>query len=83
MLLEGWNHLPAGYGAHFELSNAPWWLRAWFNVPFVDRFAYPVAVRRGFGVLTPSPGWPVEDRETPEPDWRISTYGDEAEGMSP
>ena len=56
MRLEGWNHVPHGYGATFDIGGAPWWLRAWFRTPFVDRFAYPVLVDRGLGWLTAHPG---------------------------
>jgi len=54
--LEGWNSIPVGYGAQFDLHGAPWWLRVWFHTPFVDRYAYPAVVRRGFGWLSPQPG---------------------------
>lgn len=56
MGLEGWNRIPRGFGARFDLSRAPWWLRAWMATPFVDRFAYPVVVGRGLGYLTAQPG---------------------------
>jgi hypothetical protein len=69
--LEGWSRIPAGYGATFELAKAPFWLRVWFNAPFVDRFAYPVVVSRGYGRLHPHPGIAPEDREQVGPGWRI------------
>jgi hypothetical protein len=52
--------LPAGglVLAGRELGSAPGWLRIWFRTPFLDRFAYPVAVRRGLDVLGPQPAWP-------------------------
>jgi hypothetical protein len=56
MRLEGWNSVPDGYGASFETEAAPRWLRVWFRMPFIDRFAYPIMVRRGYAVLTPMPG---------------------------
>lgn len=56
MILAGWKDIPDGYGAEFDLDQAPLWLRVWFRTPFVDRFAYPVAVRQGYGWLTPHPG---------------------------
>jgi hypothetical protein len=56
MRLVGWNDIPAGYGADFDLREAPLWLRVWFSTPLLDRFAYPVAVRRGYGWLMPQPG---------------------------
>ena len=33
MTLEGWNHIPRGYGADFDVATAPWWLRLWFRTP--------------------------------------------------
>jgi hypothetical protein len=54
--LEGWNHIPKDFGARFDLNAAPWWLCAWFATPLLDRFAYPVLVRRGYGHLSPQPG---------------------------
>ncbi len=55
MHLEGWNHVPVGFGAAFDIDAAPWWLRAVFGTPFIDRFAHPILVRRGLGCLTPHP----------------------------
>jgi hypothetical protein len=55
--LEGWNEIPDGYGALFDIRRAPLWLRLWFRTPILDKFAYPVVVRRGFGHLTAHPGW--------------------------
>jgi hypothetical protein len=69
MRLVGWNDIPPGYGAQFELDGAPAWLRLWFRTPFLDRFAYPVAVRRGYGWLTPPPG--AAPVPTDVGDWRI------------
>jgi len=54
--LEGWNSIPKGLGARFDLSRAPLCLTAWMATPFVDRFAYPVVVGRGLGYLTAHPG---------------------------
>lgn len=71
MRLEGWNHVPEGYGASFDLRSAPLWLRAWFRAPFLDRFAYPLLVRRGLGYLTPHPGVPPEEREEVPDGWRV------------
>jgi hypothetical protein len=71
MRLEGWNHIPRGYGADFDLRGAPWWLRLWFHTPFIDRYAHPTAVARGHGYLIPHPEWPPEAMEVPGPGWRI------------
>jgi hypothetical protein len=63
MALEGWDHIPRGYSADFDLSNAPRWLRLWFHTPFVDRYAHPHVVARGYAYLTMKDFVPVEDRE--------------------
>lgn len=72
MELEGWNSIPDGYGASFDLEAAPLWLRLWFGTPFIDRFAYPVMVRRGHGYLTPMPGHRLG---AVRKDWKISPVG--------
>lgn len=71
MRLEGWNHVPRGYAAHFDVRAAPAWLRVWFRTPFLDRFAYPHLVERGFGYLTPHPGLEPADREEVSDGWRV------------
>lgn len=73
--LEGWNHIPAGYGATFETGSAPWWLRGWTKTPWIDRFSYPLLVRRGLGWLTAFPTMPGQDREEPAPGWRVRPVG--------
>ncbi len=71
MKLEGWNQIPEGYGADFDLPSAPLWLRTWFRTPLLDRFAYPQMVRRGLGYLTPHPGVPPDARGKVRTGWRI------------
>ena len=56
MRLDGWNHVPDGYGATFDRTGAPLWLRVLVRTPFVDRFGYPLLVRRGLGQLHAHPG---------------------------
>ncbi|GAA1241927.1 hypothetical protein [Oryzihumus leptocrescens] len=51
MELEGWNSIPPGSVAAFEVGAAPRWLRVLFFAPFIDRFAYPLLVARGLGSL--------------------------------
>lgn len=80
MRLEGWNHVPEGYGAWFDTASAPLWLRLWFRTPFVDRWAHPHMVRRGYGYLTPHPGEPPETREEITGGWRIRPEGHEPPG---
>jgi hypothetical protein len=71
MRLEGWNQIPEGYGAWFDVASAPLWLRLWFRTPFLDRWAYPRMVQRGFGFLTPDPGVPPENRGEISAGWRL------------
>lgn len=80
MELEGWNHVPIGYAADFDVRAAPRWLRLWFRTPFVDRFAYPRMVARGFGHLTPHPGVGPADREEVGAGWRLRPDGYRAPG---
>jgi hypothetical protein len=71
MRLEGWNHVPEGYGASFDVASAPLWLQLWFRTPLLDRWAYPRMVQRGFGFLPPHPGVPPEGREEISGGWRL------------
>lgn len=78
MRLEGWNSIPDGYGAWFDIGRAPLWLRLWFHTPFLDRYAYPVAVRRGFGHLVPVPGQALDGVRKFEAGWQVGAGRDGA-----
>ncbi|GAC1611591.1 MAG: hypothetical protein NVS3B26_25990 [Mycobacteriales bacterium] len=72
MILLGWNVIPRGYGARYDAPAAPLWLRGLFHTPFLDRFAYPLFVRRGHAYLTPQAAVPEAQREpVPAVGWRI------------
>jgi len=71
MRLEGWNHIPKGYGARFEVRAAPLCLRLLFNIPFIDRFAYPLLVNRGHGYLRTSPESQAERLGDVRGGWRV------------
>lgn len=73
--MEGWNTIPRGYGAHFDVAAAPWWLRALFRSPLVDRFAYPMLVSRGYGWLTEQPGMGCDPAAAIARGWRIEPDG--------
>ncbi len=75
MTLEGWDHIPRGYGAEFVLDDAPWWLRLWSHIPFIDRYAHPKVVARGYGFLIPHEHYDDAAREVPAPGWRIRPPG--------
>ena len=81
--LAGWNWIPGGYELRWERAAAPWWLRAWFVTPFIDRFAYPVMIRRGYAWLVPDPGqprhpvpagWSVREAEPATVHYRSATW---------
>lgn len=80
MRLTGWNNIPTGYGARFEVRRAPWRLRVLYATPFLDRFAYPLLVRRGLGVLTPHPGWDGAERATITGNWQVRDGADPVAG---
>lgn len=69
--LEGWSKIPEGYGASFEVNKAPWWLKLWFHTPFIDRYAYPLLVQRGHGVLRAHPGVSAAALGPVSSGWRI------------
>jgi hypothetical protein len=71
MKIDGWNQIPNGYGLSWELSAAPLWLRVWFHLPLVDRFAYPQLIKRGFAWLSPHPDWPEDERDPVPSGWLV------------
>ncbi len=71
MRLTGWNDIPAGFNARFEVHQAPAWLRVLYRTPFLDRFAYPALVRHGLGVLIPQPGWTEDDPAAVTGGWQV------------
>lgn len=71
MQLNGWNVIPEGYGVRFEVDAAPLWMRVLFRTPFIDRFAYPLMVRRGLAYLSPLPGDAWQRDPSPAGGWRI------------
>lgn len=71
MRLSGWNDIPPGYGASFEVARAPAWIRILFKTPFLDRFAYPLLVRRGLGVLHAFPDRSPDELGPVRGHWRV------------
>jgi len=75
MNLLGWNVLPDDCGAEFKFGDGPRWLKVLALTPYFDRFAYPIAVKRGLGILwsgalnqseraaLESVGWIIQTRE--------------------
>jgi len=75
MNLSGWNVLPDDCAAEFKFEDGPGWLKILALTPYFERFAYPMAVRRGLGNLwcgildrveteaLESLGWIIQTRE--------------------
>jgi hypothetical protein len=51
---EGWNSIPDGFGARFDLRRAPLWLKLAYRTPFLDRATFPRLVDAGLGYLVPN-----------------------------
>lgn len=51
MNLLGWNVLPDDCVAEIKFDYGPNWLKVLALTPYFERFAYPIAVRRGLGIL--------------------------------
>ena len=45
--IHGWNDIPAGYVQEVDFHLAPIWLRALARTTYFERFAYPIAVKKG------------------------------------
>ena len=45
--IHGWNDIPAGYVQEEDFHLAPVWLRAMARIKIVEKFAYPIAVKKG------------------------------------
>jgi hypothetical protein len=82
MPLEGWDHIPRGYGAEFYMGDAPWWLRFWVKTPFIDRYSYPQVVARGHALLIPHRDHTRDAVEVPGPGWRVRPVGYEPPGST-
>lgn len=80
MRLEGWNHIPKGYGATFGVAEAPTWLRLLHRIPFIDRFSFPLLVRRGLGWLSPDGSIPEDELAPAGGGWRLEPPGHVAPG---
>lgn len=76
--MEGWNRIPEGYSATFDLAAAPRWLRAWFHSPLIDRFAYRLLVALGYGWLDVIHGAERDRDAAVARGWRI--LGDDEPG---
>jgi hypothetical protein len=51
MSIIGWDDTPSCAITKFDFQKSSLWLRILARVPFFERFAYPVAVKRGLGSI--------------------------------
>ena len=56
MSLVGWNDSSIDFYTEIDFKSAPSWIRFLALTPVLEKYAYPVAVRRGFGTI-----WISED----------------------
>lgn len=51
MSITGWDDAPSDAIIKINFHNSSLWLRALARVPFFERYAYPVAVKKGLGTI--------------------------------
>lgn len=51
MSLVGWNDSSLDFFTEIDFRNTPFWIRFLALTPVVEKYAYPVAIRRGFGTI--------------------------------
>lgn len=45
--IRGWNDIPTGYVQDVDFHLAPLWLRVLARTTFFEKYAYPIAVKKG------------------------------------
>lgn len=51
MPIIGWDDAPSDAITNIDFSASSLWLRALARVPFFERYAYPIAVKKGFATI--------------------------------
>ena len=51
MSLTGWDDASLNLVTEIDFKSSPFWVRLLALTPVVEKYAYPVAVRRGFGTI--------------------------------
>ena len=51
MSIVGWNDASLNSVTEIDFKNSPFWIRILALTPFIEKYAYPIAVRRGFGTI--------------------------------
>jgi hypothetical protein len=47
--IRGWNDIPEGYVQEEDFHLGPLWLRFLARIKIIERLAYPIAIKKGFG----------------------------------
>lgn len=51
MSIVGWNDASINSLNEIDFKSSPFWIRLLALTPVVEKYAYPIAVRRGFGTI--------------------------------
>ena len=51
MSLVGWDDASLNAITEIDFKSSPFWIRLLALTPVIEKYAYPVAVRRGFGTI--------------------------------
>ena len=70
MFLPGWSESFGNFQEEIRFEVAPLWLRALSRTIYFERFAYPIALKRGLGFLWPIGATPTFETP-PSPHWKI------------
>ncbi len=68
-----WDQLPDNYLTDFQFENGPKWLRTLALTPYFERFAYPIAIKRGLGVIWCSQAKETEIQTLKSWGWKVLT----------
>ena len=64
-IIHGWNDIPIGYVQEEEFHLAPIWLRTLARIKYLEKYAYPIAVKKGLVKR-----WKIEpNKGAPEFSW--------------
>jgi len=84
MSIVGWNDASINSVTEIDFKSSPLWIRLLALTPVVEKFAYPIAVRRGYGTIWisndsaidvdifKSQGWQVKNGEPDDNDRFLS-----------
>lgn len=73
MLQKRWHQFPANFRPEFNFHKGPFWLRALARTPILERFAYPIAMKKGLCELWPSSSESILDPNFDATGWVIHT----------